>query len=66
MSDPDTKESPLFFSTKKEIIDTNKKVGYKKIQLWSNQSKNEYAIRLEGNVELLAATKTNIQYTTKP
>jgi hypothetical protein len=63
MSDPDTKESPLFFSTKKENMDTNEKVEYKKIQLWSNQSKNEYAIRLEGNVELLAATKTNIHYT---
>ena len=63
MSYPDTKESPLFFATKKENTDSKEKVGCKKIQLWSDQSKNEYAIRLEGSGGLLASTKTNIQYT---
>ena len=58
----DSKKSPLFFVTTKKNEDSNKKSHHKKIQLWSNESKNEYAIRLEGESELLAATKTNIRY----
>ena len=41
------------------VEDSRSKESYKMIQLWTNQHQNQYAIRLEGKSDLLAATNQN-------
>ena len=43
--------------------DSGSKESHKTMQLWTNQDQDQYAIRLEGNSELLATTNQNAQYT---
>ena len=42
--------------------DGRSKESHKMIQLWTNQDQNQYAIRLEGKSDLLAATNQNALY----
>ena len=39
--------------------DSGRKKSHKTMQLWTNQDQDQYAIRLEGNSELLATTNQN-------
>jgi len=45
------------------IEDSRMEESHKTLQLWTNQDQNQYAIRLEGNSDLLATTNQNVQYT---
>jgi hypothetical protein len=45
------------------VEDSRNKESHKMIQLWTNQDQNQYAIRLEGKSDLLAATNQNALYT---
>jgi hypothetical protein len=45
------------------VEDSRSKESHKTIQLWTNQDQNQYAIRLEGKSDLLAATNQNALYT---
>lgn len=45
------------------VEDSRSKESFKMIQLWTNQDQNQYAIRLEGKSDLLAATNQNALYT---
>jgi hypothetical protein len=45
------------------VEDSRSKESHKMIQLWTNQDQNQYAIRLEGKSDLLAATNQNALYT---
>jgi hypothetical protein len=46
-----------------EVGDSRSKDSHKTIQLWTNQDQNQYAIRLEGKLDLLATTSENALYT---